>query len=119
MNSSQPTSGIRKRPLIIGGVLWVAVFAGLYSIWKEASEASDTELPEVEAPIEDPQSRLVAVPPRPLPDFEMQEVLGDTVSLSDLKGKRWVASFVFSSCTKTCPTITSAMQKLHGWAVAY
>lgn len=113
MNNSQPTSGIRKRPLIIGGALWIAVFAGLYSIWREASEAPDTELAEVEASISDPQSRLVAVPPQPLPDFEMLEVQGGTVSLSDLKGERWVACFVFSSCTKTCPTITSAMQRLH------
>lgn len=106
-------SGISRRALVLGLCLWIAVFVGLYSIWKDGSATSYDETAGVEKSIADPQSQFVAFPPRPLPEFEMQEVQGGTVSLNDLKGKRWVACFVFSSCTQTCPTITSSMQDLH------
>ncbi|HAD61590.1 MAG TPA: hypothetical protein DCG12_20315 [Planctomycetaceae bacterium] len=52
-------------------------------------------------------------PADPLPDFEFTDVTGGTLSLKDLKGKRWVASFVFSRCTQTCPQITQAVHDVH------
>ncbi|MCU6796994.1 SCO family protein [Paenibacillus sp. WQ 127069] len=35
-----------------------------------------------------------------------------TVALSDLKGKVWIADFVFTYCTTVCPTMTANMSKL-------
>ena len=49
----------------------------------------------------------------PLPEFNLQNSEGGTFGLKDLKGKRWVASFVFSRCASTCPLITGAMMTVH------
>ncbi|MCQ6560229.1 SCO family protein [Paenibacillus mendelii] len=37
---------------------------------------------------------------------------GDPVSLSDLKGKVWIANFVFTYCATVCPTMTANMSML-------
>lgn len=52
-------------------------------------------------------------PADPLPKFEFDLVSGGKLSLDDLKGKRWVASFVFSRCTQTCPQIAQAVHDVH------
>ncbi|WP_188455052.1 SCO family protein [Virgibacillus oceani] len=45
-------------------------------------------------------------------DFEATNQDGETVSLSDLKGKVWIADFIFTSCTSVCPPMTANMVKL-------
>lgn len=45
-------------------------------------------------------------------DFEATDQSGKTVSLSDLKGKVWIADFAFTSCTSVCPPMTANMVKL-------
>ena len=45
-------------------------------------------------------------------EFEFTERSGRTITLDDLKGRQWVASFIFTTCTQTCPRITSEMYKL-------
>jgi protein SCO1/2 len=50
--------------------------------------------------------------PIPLPAFTLTERSGKPVSLADLKGKVWVASFVFTRCTSSCPKISAAVAKL-------
>ena len=39
----------------------------------------------------------------PVPDFSFMERDGSAVSLSQLRGKIWVADFIYTSCTDTCP----------------
>lgn len=46
------------------------------------------------------------------PDFTLVDQRADTVRTSDLRGAPWVASFVFTSCTGVCPTITQRMAVL-------
>jgi cytochrome oxidase Cu insertion factor (SCO1/SenC/PrrC family) len=48
----------------------------------------------------------------PLDDFTLTERSGRQVTRSDLLGKVWVASFVFTRCTGTCPQITHTMTRL-------
>ncbi len=45
-------------------------------------------------------------------DFALTERSGHTVRKSDLLGKVWIASFVFTRCTAGCPQISTTMQKL-------
>jgi len=45
-------------------------------------------------------------------DFALTERSGRTVHKSDLHGKIWIASFVFTRCTAGCPQISTTMQKL-------
>jgi cytochrome oxidase Cu insertion factor (SCO1/SenC/PrrC family) len=48
----------------------------------------------------------------PVPDFQLTERSGRTVTLADLRGKIWVASFVFTRCTGPCPQVTGTMARL-------
>lgn len=48
----------------------------------------------------------------PVPDFTLTERSGKTVSRDDLKGKVWVASFVFTRCSGPCPQVTATMGRL-------
>ncbi|MFJ5963096.1 SCO family protein [Bacillus sp. NPDC093026] len=44
--------------------------------------------------------------------FEYQNQDGQKVSLADLKGKVWVADFIFTSCKTICPPMTAHMTEL-------
>src|SRR5262245_11541971 len=48
----------------------------------------------------------------PLPDFSLTDQTEKTVTLADLKGKVWVADFIFTNCGGTCPMMTEKMLKL-------
>ena len=58
-------------------------------------------------------------PVQPLPvigqltDFRLINSDGKTVSLQDLKGKVWVADFMFTTCGGICPVMGANMAKLH------
>lgn len=45
-----------------------------------------------------------------VPDFQLTERSGQFVSLSDLKGKVWVADFIFTRCMGICPMMSSKMK---------
>jgi len=47
-----------------------------------------------------------------VPEFKLTERSGQTVTRDDLKGKVWVASFVFTRCTGPCPQVTATMARL-------
>jgi protein SCO1 len=67
-------------------------------------------------------SREPSVPPRagqdleteayPLGDFELVERSGRTVHQTDLAGRVWIASFIFTRCPLSCPRISSVMKGL-------
>jgi protein SCO1/2 len=48
----------------------------------------------------------------PVPEFSLTERNGKTVRLADLRGKVWIADFIYTSCTDTCPLQTAEMAKL-------
>lgn len=48
----------------------------------------------------------------PVGSFSLTERGGKTVSDADLRGKVWVASFVFTRCTGPCPQVTGTMARL-------
>ncbi|MGM1049565.1 protein SCO1/2 [Paenibacillus uliginis N3/975] len=48
----------------------------------------------------------------PVEPFEYMNQDEETVSLSDLSGKVWVADFVFTHCITVCPTMTANMAEL-------
>lgn len=51
-------------------------------------------------------------PDRPAPDFSMVDNSGNTVTLADLRGKVWVASFMFTRCTLGCPQVAETVREL-------
>src|SRR5215475_9533102 len=42
----------------------------------------------------------------PVPDFSLTDQTDKTVTLHELKGKVWVADFIFTNCGGTCPVMT-------------
>lgn len=47
-----------------------------------------------------------------LPDFSLVERSGRTLTLADLLGKVWVANFIYTHCTDTCPLQSARMAQL-------
>lgn len=52
------------------------------------------------------------LPGKSLPDFELKDQTGKMISLDDLKGKVWIAGFVYSRCHSTCPIVSATMAAL-------
>lgn len=48
----------------------------------------------------------------PVPPFVLTERSGRRVTNADLRGKAWVASFVFTRCSGPCPALTATVAKL-------
>ncbi|MBT2705034.1 SCO family protein [Chryseobacterium sp. ISL-80] len=48
----------------------------------------------------------------PIEDFTFTNQAGEQLSKDDLKGKVWVADFVFTNCADVCPPMTANMAKL-------
>jgi len=47
-----------------------------------------------------------------LPDFSLTDQTDSTVTLADLKGRVWVADFIFTNCGGTCPMMMDKMSQL-------
>ena len=116
--------GISKLMLVSGGFLWATAIASLVAVSQNSSSPETSEdggnVPSVNGtasspikPGEQKSSVRIGFPARTLPEFNLQECMGEKLRLKDLKGKRWVASFVFTRCTSTCPMITKAVMDLH------
>ena len=65
-------------------------------------------LPSCRSPADD-ASEDVAFP---VGDFTLTERDGREVHASDLAGKVWIASFIFTRCTGPCPRVTATMMRL-------
>lgn len=48
----------------------------------------------------------------PVPDFSLIERNGRQVNLSDLKGKTWIANFIYTNCPDTCPIQSAQVKEL-------
>lgn len=51
--------------------------------------------------------------PYPIAPFTLTERSGRTVTLDDLRGKVWVASFFFSTCSRACGPMNANLAELH------
>jgi protein SCO1/2 len=47
-----------------------------------------------------------------VPDFSLTERSGENITLAQLRGKIWVADFIYTSCTDTCPLQSGMLAKL-------
>lgn len=48
-----------------------------------------------------------------LPAFSLVDSHGKTFSKQNMKGKIWIANFIFASCSGPCPVLTEKMRKFH------
>jgi protein SCO1 len=60
------------------------------------------------------RARRAPEPPRlgALPAFRLVERSGRPLSLADLRGRPWVADFIFTQCAGACPAMTARMARL-------
>ena len=86
---------------ILIGALVIAVGAGL-ATWHRMAARQGLQ----ERPLEGLQVFWE------VPDFSLVERSGRTVTLADLRGKVWIASFVYTECKETCPLQTAHMAQL-------
>jgi len=52
-----------------------------------------------------------------VPEFSLVERSGKSITLADLRGKVWIADFIYTTCQDTCPLQSAAMTRLQEqWA---
>jgi len=77
-----------------------------------AGQSEGAQAPD-DAVVASTKTVKISFPTRQLPAFEFPECQGGVVSLDSLKGRHWLASFVFTRCVTTCPVITREISLLH------
>ena len=77
---------------------YTKIFAGIVSIFWLAvlSAAAGEKLPEI----------------GPAPEFKLIDQDGNQLALKELRGKVVVVTFIYTSCTDTCPLLTAKMAGL-------
>jgi cytochrome oxidase Cu insertion factor (SCO1/SenC/PrrC family) len=82
---------------------WVGAFLGIvlavamgYSMWQASLRRDVEQLPVIRA----------------VPEFSLTDQNGQTVTNADLRGKIWIADFVFTRCKGPCPLMTARMLEM-------
>lgn len=60
-------------------------------------------------------ARTSAAPPAiriPLPAFELTDQRGQRFGLEQLRGRVWIADFIFTTCPTVCPKLTQRMKEI-------
>ncbi len=57
-------------------------------------------------------------PAAPIPAFSFTTQQGEPLTLANMKGKIWVADFIFTNCPTICPAMTQEMAQLQSEFVA-
>ena len=120
-------NGMSRTSFIGGLVLWTLVLGALYliAVRKLSNDTTMTNSPQTQGdnqvgdaieldPIQATQKTVtISFPSRELPEFELAECMGGTVGRDSMKGKRWLANFVFTRCAGPCPLMTRDISELH------
>ena len=82
---------------------WVGAFLGFvlavamgYSMWQASLRRDVEKLPVIRA----------------VPEFSLIDQNGRTVTNEDLRGKIWIADFIFTRCKGPCPLMTARMLEM-------
>ena len=119
--------GMSRTAFIAGLAMWTLVLGALYlvAVRKLSNDSAQTEVSQADGakqpgqetelePIEATQKTvIISFPSRELPEFEFVESMGGTVSRESMKGKRWLANFIFTRCAGPCPLMTRDVSELH------
>ena len=110
--AKSPEQIAKPNERMLRGLLWsvlVLVIVGIIGVNIRSlvhQKASATS--ELENPVSGPTVH------HQLPDFSLTDQRGAPLALADLRGKIWVADFIFTSCVTICPPMTDEMAKLQG-----
>ena len=73
---------------------------------------SGVEIPEITPTYSISKDERRVWDPEHVDDFTLTDQTGKTVTLADLKGRPWVASFIFTRCVTQCPAMCSKIRTL-------
>lgn len=93
MTSTRPSTGSSVWPIVAAAAIFAGVLTAL-TAWIQHRPAAP------------------AAPADPAPTFTLTSQSGATVSSGDLRGKVWIACFVFTRCAGPCPRMTETMASL-------
>ncbi len=94
-----------KKILEIPRIGWVIAFLGATILVALAYSSLQGTRP---MPVPEHLEPISAVP-----DFQLLDQTGTPIGLKDLKGKIWVANFIFTRCQGPCPVMSSRMAELN------
>jgi len=77
-------------------LLFVLAVAMGYSMWQASLRRDIEKLPVIRA----------------VPEFSLTDQNGQTVTNADLRGKIWIADFIFTRCKGPCPLMTARMLEM-------
>ena len=108
-----------RRILFILTLVFGLVALGLYALRarQQAARSAEPAFQILGAPVE--RAGQATAPDgsfakfSQVPEFSLMNRSGSLVTLADLKGKVWLANFVYTTCPTTCPMVTSRFSKLH------
>lgn len=86
----------RGQTWLVRGALVVLLVGGLYALSHLGGHGSDDAIDTL----------------FPVPSFELTDQDGHPFGLDELRGRVWVASFLFTSCTQACPTLAAQLANL-------
>lgn len=95
---------------MIGPVFWT--FGSLICGCNCREEPRDSATPNFDPPISSIASASRAEDIQTVADFSLTERSGQTIRLADLRGKVWIASFLFTRCCTGCPRISADLLQL-------
>ena len=104
MNKATPPSGELRSPHLYSKIMWLALIGVMVAIvgltiGKWMGKGRGTLF------------RRLPVYGQ-LPDFELTESSGKSLSKKNLKGKVWIADFIFTRCAGPCPKMSLGMAQL-------
>ncbi|MFZ4597730.1 MAG: SCO family protein [Terrimicrobiaceae bacterium] len=104
-SSSSSSTGSEPPPRRVFHLGWLIAFLAVTTLIAFAYQSLRTIRPE---PIPDHLQPISKVP-----DFQLTAQDGSIVSPASLRGKIWVANFIFTRCQGPCPVMTSRMAELN------
>lgn len=90
----------------IGAISWFVLFTFVVFRMLNVGQPQVVETVEPSQPEVEEEEAYFVQP------FSLTERSGETVTLESLKGKTWIASFIFTYCEYTCPALTGRIASI-------
>ncbi len=97
--------GSKNQFLMLGGLVLVLSIVVGTTLWLKLGPRS--QLVNSDGGARDGLLQYGAVP-----EFSLTERSGEMIGLAQLRGKIWIADFIYTSCTDTCPLQSGMMARL-------
>ncbi len=93
----------RLTRITLGGMVLALVAGAAATAWNSLAS---------HAPTHEGDSRETLGDYGPVPDFTLVERSGRRVTRADLRGRVWLANFIYTECTETCPLQSLQVSRL-------